>query len=90
MQNEVPQLGVEFHGRVQLAITMREEPKPILACQPLRDAATIKAAETVKKQLLELRMELHYAMNLRKDGEDLTIRVRWGPHEVTSKKNRVI
>jgi hypothetical protein len=94
MQNEVPQLGVEWHGRCQLAITMREEPKPVLACQPLRDATTIKAADALQKQNFELRMELHYAINLRKEGEDLTIKVCWGPYVVTSKKkatkNRMI
>ena len=103
MINEVPELGnihtslnvlrlltgTEWKGRVQLALTMVENPKPVLNMVPIKDATLMKKAEAFQKAAFELRAELHYAMNLRKDDEEFFIKVRWGSYEVICKKKKV-
>lgn len=86
MQNETPELATEWKGRLELAITMRQEDKPIVGFGPLKDPAAIKTSENYRKETYDLRAEIHYAMNLPQDKEDYMIRIRWGPVEVTTKK----
>ena len=101
MFNEIPSLGkfivcsqayplaTEWKGRVQLALSMKEELRPVLNFAPMTDAVT-KPAEVIKREVFELRAEIHYALNLRKNDEDYILRVRWGSAEVTTKKKTVL
>jgi len=69
-----------------LALTMREEPKSTLGAGPFREAVFTKTG----KEAFDMRAEVHYAMNLRKDGEDYTVKIKWGNFELSTKKKSVI
>lgn len=61
---------------------MREEPKATLGAGPFREAVFTKTG----KEAFDMRAEVHYAMNLRKDGEDYTVKIKWGNFELSTKK----
>jgi len=94
MMNNIPETATMWKGRVQLSMYLEECANPILGTFPIKDAKSVDNASKVKREKYDLRADIHYAMNLPKNDEKYSIRIRWGKIELSSKKinskNRMI
>ncbi len=85
IMNEIPELGSEWKGRIQVALFMEPNKKPLAKVNPIKDKQIL---ENSQEELFryELRVDLHWIENLPEDRE-YYIKVRWAASEaVTTKK----
>ena len=69
---------------------MVEKDNPTLALVPIDNATTIQSALSgIKRCKYTLRADIHYALNLPKEGNKYHVKVRWGQTEVITSKKEV-
>ena len=101
MMNNVPAIGIIFFslnteqlasswkGRIQLALTLEENPQPIVGTFPIKDPKIVEGANKGRRDKFDLRAEIHYALNLPKNDNKYHLRIRWGKLELATNKINV-
>jgi len=85
IMTEVPEVATEWQARLQLAIDLTEEQKPALLCRAITDQKIIEESTNINRVKFILRADVHYALNLPKDGKFL-VKIRWGSVEMSTQK----
>jgi len=84
--NEIPDLGTEWKGRIQVALYMEPNKKPIAKVRPIKEKKVLESA-TDELFRYEMRTDMHWVENLPEDKE-YYIKIRWTNIEVTTTKKK--